>query len=1241
MTKIKNTKKGMAKKTLSMSLVVAMLATSNVPVWAAEFSDGTDAGFTSEAPAVENSINDPIAVQTTGDAWTVTLDAALPTSVEWGNSSNITGTIVQSSTTTTSVENLKYTWKNTATGLATDTGNAVDIDNGKFSIALPKEANYVGNSYTLFMWDTTGDWTYTSDTSVTVSAKNISGLAEITVTGDIGYTGQEVKAAAEVTEKPDDFDGKFNIDYTGTPDLVNKDSKVTVTATVVGSKLYTGYVTTEYTIGQKTATADDFKLSYINTSFEYTGAEVKPAVTDIRVQDLHGQTVDGAVTSVTPKTSEGTSATAVGSYEAEAEIDMSKFPNYSGSLKTSVEEKYNIVARDLSKCTATIDAKLASTNNQAVTVNPSDVTIKDANGNTLSLSEDIEVTVPTNAVSSGTYTVTISPKSGNTNVTGSITASLTLYASDIANAIELDDVAKAELESESYYTGSQVTKDISKFTGHILKNDGTNEYLDQNQYTVEFGTNVNAGENAGIVRIVGKNTYAGSAAEYTFDITPADISKKEIADTEYKEGATNSDYAPAITLTAVNGAGQTWTLKEGTDYTVSYEIKNDKNELGGSVVATIKYSSDAQNNYSVGETETLESAIVGKTLTSDNIKLDKTSYEYTGKAIIPEFKVYDGDKLLTEGTDYVIKNTIGGKDVGEATLVITGAGNYNSKVDATVKYNVVPVSADNVTVTYTGAVYTGAAQKPELSDITVTLDGVDVKSQFTITGYGENINAGDNAGSFVLAPITGNSNFTAGTTKTATFNIAQAELKGTIKLYNANGIELTGEQTFEYDGTEKTFGKVVFTPSVTTPVTSDDYEIKYVNNITGGGDDGAYVVVIAKGNYKGTDTVVDATTNPASDIANVVAKVKFIIESKLYFTEKEITVTDAEYAGPGMTAEPTIVVRDGDKTLVKDKDYKVTLTNGGNEPGATGTYVIEGIGVYADKVDKSTNTSYKEGEWKVTKKNVANLDINVDLDANGETTLTVMNGNLKVDNKDFTVTLSDDKKTATVSATTGNQYYIGSKEVTVGGETVSVGTPIITNVKVSRNTATVVLSGEADGAVGYDYVISTDRDCITNKNYDSISKNQVKTSTSFKYVEQGVYYAYCHAWKRDENGKKVFGEWSNAYPFSVTSITPDAPVITSVKVSGSTIKVTYKAAANATGYDVVLGTSSKKENGETRPYNYGAHKKLNLKEGTVTATFKNIPAGKWTVGMHAFNRTSEDGGKVFSPWSNLKTATVK
>ena len=55
MTKLKNTKKGMAKKALSISLVAAMLATSNVPVWAAEFTDGTDAVV--EAPVVEEAVD--------------------------------------------------------------------------------------------------------------------------------------------------------------------------------------------------------------------------------------------------------------------------------------------------------------------------------------------------------------------------------------------------------------------------------------------------------------------------------------------------------------------------------------------------------------------------------------------------------------------------------------------------------------------------------------------------------------------------------------------------------------------------------------------------------------------------------------------------------------------------------------------------------------------------------------------------------------------------------------------------------------------------------------------------------------------------------------------------------------------------------------------------------------------------------------------------------------------------------
>ncbi|EJW94640.1 hypothetical protein EVA_17253 [gut metagenome] len=197
---------------------------------------------------------------------------------------------------------------------------------------------------------------------------------------------------------------------------------------------------------------------------------------------------------------------------------------------------------------------------------------------------------------------------------------------------------------------------------------------------------------------------------------------------------------------------------------------------------------------------------------------------------------------------------------------------------------------------------------------------------------------------------------------------------------------------------------------------------------------------------------------------------------------------------------------------------------------------------------------------------------------------------------------------------------------------------MIQSVKVVGNKATVILSGETEGAVGYDYVISKDKNCITNKNYEKVNKNVLKTNTTFTYAQQGVYYAYCHAWKK-VNGKKVFSDWSNAYPFAVSAITPAQPGVTSVSVKGRTVTVKYTSAANATGYDVVLGRKMATVAGEKRPVNYGKLVKRNLK--TTTVTFKNVKKGTYYVGLHAFNRTSEDGKKVFSPWSNVKRIVVK
>ena len=62
-----------------------------------------------------------------------------------------------------------------------------------------------------------------------------------------------------------------------------------------------------------------------------------------------------------------------------------------------------------------------------------------------------------------------------------------------------------------------------------------------------------------------------------------------------------------------------------------------------------------------------------------------------------------------------------------------------------------------------------------------------------------------------------------------------------------------------------------------------------------------------------------------------------------------------------------------------------------------------------------------------------------------------------------------------------------------------------------------------------------------------------------------------------------------------------------VQVVGNKVTVSFTNAANATGYDLVLGLKVKKVNGEMRPVEYGKLLKKVYKGNTVTATFTNVP----------------------------------
>ena len=1082
-------------------------------------------------------------------------------------------------------------------------------------------------------------------------------------------------------------------------------SKKTLTSTVdINDPLYEGKVKITFAIEPKVLTDDNFedniKITLPEYTYEYTGNRIEIPSASATVTDLNsGAVITNALDSAKSSTiwvSQNT--TAVGVYNdddkdsstyinawvinPENAVSTSTLKNYvianGTNLLRRVSGAVTVNKRDLTNA-ATTEIKFKPVNNETLVngafinadaLKDGNLVIKDVKTGadlTAALKDKVKVTLASNPLSVETgssYTATVEAVDTD-SLSGKRDVTFKVIAHDLSQATVANET---KLEESVKYTGSQITKNITKDNFEsklgVVKyqySKGQDTVLAKDKEyssTPEFGENLNVGK--GQIIINGVGTFEDTQKVIEFNIVVRDADTLNVPESvDYNEAyATAADYGLASQTTVTSTFKDEWTGEKKTltvpasDYTIAYSYEDENHNTvsgpvkGGYIVTTVTPKANVKSNFTF-TSFTEKTKLAKKAIKEEDVTLNKDSYVYTGKEIALDYTVKHDGETLVKGTDYDVA-VVNGTNVGEGTLVITGKGEYEDSA-VRVKFTITPAKTTDVKVTpKSDVVYDGKQHNLSKDELNITLNGVDVSADFKVS-YSKsktaNINAGD--AEVILTPA--NKNFD--NEATAKFTIKQATLSGgTLNAYNAKeslvkwfteGSDQDSEFRFTYDGTAKTYTKTVYKPATQSDskvVTADDYEIRYVDNVSGKGgikSGRAHVLVIAKGNYTATGTY---TCEDGTKIQNVVLDQMFLID-RLDIHKSGVTVENGAYKG-GFNVDPVVTINFNGKKLVAGTDFELDYTGYTTQDrtevtnGKTLSVKLKAKGGYY-LADDVKNEVFK---WGIDKFDLANAEVVVTgTDANP--VVKVMNGSVVVSKDEYTETAADGK--LTITAKDSSKNYTGTQTVDIKHELEKPAAPMISDVKVVGNKATVILSGEAEGAAGYDYVISTDRDCITNKDYDSISKNQVRTSTNFKYVQQGVYYAYCHAWKRDENGKKVFSDWSNAYPFSVTAITPDAPVITNVTVSGSTIKVTYKAAANATGYDVVLGTSSKKENGETRPYNYGAHKVLNLKEGTVTATFKNVPAGKWTVGMHAFNRTSEDGKKVFSPWSNLKTATVK
>ena len=557
-------------------------------------------------------------------------------------------------------------------------------------------------------------------------------------------------------------------------------------------------------------------------------------------------------------------------------------------------------------------------------------------------------------------------------------------------------------------------------------------------------------------------------------------------------------------------------------------------------------------------------------------------------------QLYTGNQVV----DYVVGDATleGGKIVATNDQTTLPSVVYDASAAATTEGITMPAK------NYVVKDKSGNVVNPKYYDITYTNNKAVGTATITATGKGQYKGA-------VSAQFTITANkLPSGTVTLMGDNVG--------KVYTGEAVELTAGTDYVVSGE---LGKLKL---------GTDYMVTYENNVN-----------VTEGANKAKIKFV-GINNYAGELVK-----EFDITSAQIKAEN-ITLGDTTYAG-GVAIKPsvTITVPGGKATLKEGTDYTVSYEKTATNVGETGKIVIT-----YNKDNKNINAkdSAQTVEYSVTAKDLKDVTIAAvaDQEATGEQVkpaLTVTAGSVTLkEGVDYQVTYGENKEvgtgTATITPVDGNKNFTGSQEVSFNiiKAKPEVGQAMITDVVVKGNTVTPVLSGDVDGAVGYDYVIATEED--TQNGRVDISKNVLKTNTNFYYVQEGTYYAYCHAWKRDENGKKVFGAWSNIKKFTVDATTPSKPSIKSVKVKGHTVTVTFTASENAKGYDVVLGEAVKKVNGENRPVEYGKLVVKNIEDGVYTATFYNVPDGKYYAGVHSYNKSSNDGKKVFSKWGYRKTA---
>lgn len=588
--------------------------------------------------------------------------------------------------------------------------------------------------------------------------------------------------------------------------------------------------------------------------------------------------------------------------------------NYSGSCSLT----FSITARPVSTLKITVPSVTYNGKAQkpAVTVKYNNYKFKNGTDYTLSYKNNTKI---------GTATVTVK---GKGKLSGTRSVTFKINAKPIKNAV-------ITYNNSLTYNGSTLSPAVTVKYGNATLKKNTD-------YTVAYSNNVNAG--TGTITITGKGIYGGSVKK-TFTIKKLGISATAVS------GTGNKVYTGSVIkpVPAVKVGGRT--LKNGTDFTVSYKNNTEP--------GTATLSVTGKGNYSGSVSKTFK--ITARAINDVEVTVPDTVF--TGVQVRPDVVVSYGNYQFINNSDYTLsfKDNI---NIGTASVVVTGKNHLSGS--RTVTFPIEKADISNTEIAVKNATFTGSAIK---SGVDVRLGNVTLKegTHYTLS-YKNNVNAGT-----AQVTISGKGSLEGAVTKS--FTIAKADIsKASISAsgtYAPDGVKIginakfgnytlkssdysftaptaAGEQTLTISGNGNFSGKTTVKCNVakadianaksslslstdgkgyTVTVIYDgvlltqnkDYKVAVTESGTG-----VSAVITGIGNYGGTATI--------SGISNELEA----------FENAVVTIGKVTYNGTAQL--PSVTVKIGSVTLKSGTDYILSAYD--NTNAGTATAVITGKGKY-------------------------------------------------------------------------------------------------------------------------------------------------------------------------------------------------------------------------------------------------------------------------------------------------------